>query len=302
MIYNKLNQAFDFVGVIDVERYPNYEKIKELKGYSSIFVVGLAYPSKQLKQEKDRLVASMYTYGYDYHDVMKTIMNEALKNEEFHSLVDNHPLDERKCLEMTGLAYHAKNNLMINKEYGSYFFIGLVLTKNRYEEVIVDNNDSCGDCTMCIRACPVNALFEGFNAEKCMSGANQTKSPLPDDVVDNNYLLLGCDICQIVCPKNRNLKPSRTKDFEVKPTAYVLIEDLFNLSNKAFNDKYGKHAYTWRGKTILLRNALTLLLRQKNTEYNEKIRETIEDNKFPDWYKTDAIKIIKRLEAFEIGE
>lgn len=300
MVYEKLNEAFDFVGTIDVSRYPNFENIKELEGYSSMFVVGLAYPSRQLKQQTDQLVASMYTYGYDYHDVMKAMMNETLKDYEHKALVDNHPLNERLCLEKTGLAYHAKNNLMINKDYGSYFFIGLVLTKKHYPEVIVENNDSCGDCTLCIRACPVGALFDGFDQEKCMSGANQTKKPLSDEVIDKNYLLLGCDICQIVCPKNRKLKPAKTEDFQIKPTAYVLINDLFELSNKEFNNKYGKHAYTWRGKTILLRNALTLLLKQKNTKYNDKIRQTIEDDKYPEWYKIDANKIIKRLEEFEV--
>ena len=87
-----------------------------------------------------------------------------------------------------------------------------------------------------------------------------------------------------------------TYDFESDFTELTFLE----LSNKEFNNKYGKHAYTWRGKTILLRNALTLLLKQKNTKYNDKIRQTIEDDKYPEWYKIDANKIIKRLEEFEV--
>lgn len=300
MIYERLSEAFDFVGVINKERYPNYEKYERLNEISSIFVLGLAYPNVQLKQEEDSLKASMYTYGYDYHDVIKALIKETLKDYEHVALADNHELNERKCLELTGLAYHAKNNLMINKDYGSFFFIGLVLTKEKYPEVIVENSDSCGDCDICLRACPVGALFGGYEMEKCMSYENQMKKPMRDEVIDKNYLLLGCDICQIVCPKNRNIKPAKTEEFKVKPTAYVLINDLFELSNKEFMDKYGKHAYTWRGKTILIRNALTLLLKQKNTKYNDKIRKTLNDDKYPDWYKVDASKILKRLEQFEI--
>lgn len=299
MIYEKLNGVFDFVGVINKERYPNYQNFDRLKDVKSIFVVGLAYPHRQLKQQKDSLVASIYTYGYDYHDVIKSLINTTLEDFEHVGLSDNHELDERKCLELTGLAYHAKNNLMINKDFGSYFFIGLVLTNEQYPEVIVENNDSCGDCTMCIRACPVNALFEGYQMEKCMSYENQTKEPLSDEVIDKNYLLLGCDICQIVCPKNRKLKEAKTEAFQVQPTAYVLISDLFELTNKEFLNKYGKHAYTWRGKTILIRNALTLLLKQKNPNYNDEIRKTLSDSKYPDWYKVDASKILSRLEEFE---
>ncbi len=301
MIYKKLKNAFDFVGVIDVSRYQDHQYHEYLSNYKSIFVVGLAYPNNYLYQKEDSFVASMYTYGYDYHEVLKSIINVTLKDEkDYSTLVDNHEINERLCLELTGLAYHAKNNLMIHKEFGSYFFIGLVLTKEKHDEVIVKNNDSCGDCTLCIKACPMGALTNGYDVTKCLSALNQSKRPMPIDAINNNYLLLGCDICQRVCPKNKGIKNYRISDFDVKPTAYVLINDLFDLSNKEFKNKYGKHAYTWRGKTLLLRNALTLLLRQKNTSYNEKIKKTLIDNKFPSWYKEDANKILERLESFSI--
>ncbi|MFA5693449.1 MAG: QueG-associated DUF1730 domain-containing protein [Acholeplasmataceae bacterium] len=301
MIYQKLNKVFDFVGVINKEKYTNYHNHELMKDYRSIFVVGLAYPNEYLPQKKDSFVASMYTYGYDYHDVIKGIINEALKDEnDYLALVDNHEINERKCLELTGLAYHAKNNLMIHKDFGSYFFIGLVLTKTKHKEVITTNTDSCGDCDLCIRACPVSALTGGFDVSKCMSARNQSKRSLPLDVMNNNYLLLGCDICQRVCPKNKGISSESVSDLKIKPTAYVLIDDLFNLSNKEFKNKYGKHAYTWRGKTLLLRNAITLLLRQKNTDYNEAIKKTLSDNKYPSWYKEDTNKMLKKLESFNL--
>lgn len=302
MVYERLKEAFDFVGTIDVDRYLNYKFDINLMGYESIFVVGLGYPNTYLKHEKDKLTASMYTYGYDYHDVMRTMMHEALKdvNIEYKALVDNHTINERKCLEMTGLAFHGKNNLMIHKELGSFFFIGLVLTKEKYPEVIEENTLSCGDCTICIKACPVGALTDGFDWGKCISGYNQEKRSLTDYEIEKNTLLMGCDICQRVCPFNKGVNSNRIEAFQAKPTAYVIINDLFDLSNKAFMDKYGKHAYTWRGKTLLLRNALTILLKQKNKSYNDKIKETLQDPKYPDWYKVDAQNILKKLENTEI--
>ncbi|MFA5560895.1 MAG: QueG-associated DUF1730 domain-containing protein [Acholeplasmataceae bacterium] len=302
MVYQRLKEAFDFVGVINTERYLEKRFDANLVGYKSIFVVGLSYPNVYLKHEKDRLTASMYTYGFDYHDVIKAIMREAVKdlNIEYKELSDNHSINERKCLEMTGLAFHGKNNLMINKEFGSYFFIGLLLTKEGYPEVIVENTDSCGDCTICIEACPVNALIAGFNQDKCISGYNQEKRSLSDDEIVNNSLLLGCDICQRVCPYNKRINSDQVEAFKEKPTAYVIIDDLFELSNKEFMSKYGKHAYTWKGKTLLLRNALTILLKQKNTAYNDLIRNTIKDSKYPNWYKEDATRILQKLEKFKI--
>lgn len=302
MVYERLSEAFDFVGTIDSDRYLADRFDYELIGYESIFVVGLGYPNTYLKHEKDRLTASMYTYGYDYHDVMRTMMHEALKNLdiEYKALVDNHSINERKCLEMTGLAFHGKNNLMIHKDLGSFFFIGLVLTKEKYPEYIVENTLSCGDCTICIKACPVGALDNGFNWKTCISGYNQEKRSLTDYEISKNTLLIGCDICQRVCPFNRGVNSDRVEAFKEKPTSYVIIQDLFDLSNREFMKKYGKHAYNWRGKTLLLRNALTILLRQKNTAYNKDIQATLEDPKYPDWYKTDASNILEKLEKFEI--
>lgn len=302
MVYERLSEAFDFVGTIDSDRYLADRFDYELIGYESIFVVGLGYPNTYLKHEKDRLTASMYTYGYDYHDVMRTMMHEALKNLdiEYKALVDNHSINERKCLEMTGLAFHGKNNLMIHKDLGSFFFIGLVLTKEKYPEYIVENTLSCGDCTICIKACPVGALDNGFDWKTCISGYNQEKRSLTDYEISKNTLLMGCDICQRVCPFNRGVNSDRVEAFKEKPTSYVIIQDLFDLSNREFMKKYGKHAYNWRGKTLLLRNALTILLRQKNTAYNKDIQATLEDPKYPDWYKTDASNILEKLEKFEI--
>lgn len=302
-MYDKLNDAFSFVGVIDVNRYFEYKYDETLEGYQSLFVVGLAYENTYLKQLETKLAASMYTYGNDYHTVLKEVMKEALVEEssdDYLMLVDNHEINERKCLEMTGLAYHAKNNLMIHKDYGSYFFIGLVATKTHYPERIIENTDSCGDCDICIRACPVSALDFGFDVTKCLSAANQSKRPLTDKEIRANSLLLGCDICQRVCPKNRSIKSVVIDRFKVKDTAYVLIDDLFYLSNKQFLNKYGHHAYTWRGKTLLLRNALTILLKQKNIKYNQVIKEMIDDPKYPDWFRIDAKNIWIKLNDIEI--
>lgn len=292
-MYQKLLTVFDFVGIISKERYAQF-KPYGYDEYETIFVVGLSYPSTPLPKKKDAYVASMYTYGLNYHTVIKARANQVIKDDML-VLVDNHTLDERLALSLTGLAYLGKNDLMIHKDYGSYFFIGLILSKRKYEEVIVENNDSCLDCTICIEACPVGALLGGFDIDKCMSAYNQTKRPLKEEEISKNYLLLGCDICQRVCPKNKNIKESMTFEFYPKDHTYVLIEDLFTLSNKQFAKKYGQVSYLWRGKTLLLRNALTLLLKDKNTQYNDLIKKTIQSNEYPSWYKEDAKKILIKL-------
>src|SRR5690554_901285 len=98
-MYDKLNDAFSFVGVIDVNRYFEYKYDETLEGYQSLFVVGLAYENTYLKQLETKLAASMYTYGNDYHVVLKEVMKEALVEEssdDYLMLVDNHEINERK--------------------------------------------------------------------------------------------------------------------------------------------------------------------------------------------------------------
>lgn len=298
MIQNLLQQQFDFVGVIDVKRYVDYTQTKvDLSQYKSMFVVGLAYGKEVLPHTKKALTASLYTYGLDYHVVFNNIFKNMNLEDNYLGLVDNHDLDERTALELTGLAYRGKNNLMIHKELGSYFFIGLVLSKIHYDEVIIENHDSCGDCVKCIKACPVGALSRGYQVDKCISAYNQTKKVLNQDEVKHNYLLLGCDICQRVCPKNKGIKVLNHEAFKIYQHAYVEINDLFNLSNKAFKDKYGNASYLWRGKTLLMRNALTVLLKQDNKDYNELIRQSLKSTIYPKWYKETAQYVLEKLEG-----
>lgn len=293
MLYQKLKKTFDFVGVINKDRYLKYKPFNY--PYETIFVVGLSYPHNVLPTKENYLKASVYTYGLDYHKVLKSYL-EPFSNDDSLILVDNHNLDEKLCLKLTGLAYLGKNNLMINKDYGTFFFIGLLLTKEKYEEIIIENNESCGTCDKCIKACPMNALINDYDESKCLSALNQKKESLLEMAIKKNYLLLGCDICQHICPKNQNLKESKIKEFIARDHAYVLIDDLFKLSNKEFKDKYGNSAYHFRGKTVLLRNALTILYNTNNKKYNELIIDTINDKKYPLWYKEDAKRILRKLE------
>jgi epoxyqueuosine reductase len=163
-------------------------------------------------------------------------------------------------------------------------------------------NDSCGSCRQCIDACPVHALTsEGFLMEKCMSYYNQTKKVLTADEIQANYSLFGCDICQMVCPKNKQIIPVHHPEFELSGKEAVSIVDLFTTSEKDFLKKYEGMAYLWKGKTILMRNALTLLLRKNQMNYNDIIEESLTKT-FPGWYKMTAATILKQLKDFKRKE
>jgi len=296
------DSQFDIVGIISTKRYLDEAKKMGKKvpqvSCQTMVVVGLSYPFRMMKHTNTHLVPSFYTFGRDYHDVLKDRIELVMKDIPYpYQLgVDNHPHNERLAATLAGVGYFGKNQLIINKEFGTYMFLGIVfIDVNLTDEFILEITDDCGTCRKCIDACPPKALFEGgFDVKKCMSHYNQTKRVLTDKEVDLNYSLFGCDICQMVCPKNINKGRVIHPEFELTDKEMVSIVDLFSDSEKVFKEKYSDMSYLWKGKTILMRNALTILYKQKNTQYIDLIEASIEKHQVP-WYRDNATKILDKL-------
>ncbi|MGM0495695.1 MAG: epoxyqueuosine reductase [Bacillota bacterium] len=303
-LHKAFKSQFDIVGVIKTKTYLETAKTLKLTvpqiDYPTIVVLGLAYPKHILSHSKTHLVPSIYTFGMDYHEVLKSRIDLVMKNIPYDYLVgvDNHPHNERLAAKTAGIGFFGKNQLIINSNYGSYIFLGMVFIDLKItDEYTLKITDDCGECTMCIDACPTNALSEnGYDKNKCISYYNQTKKVLTDKEIENNNLLFGCDICQLVCPKNIEKGKITHPEFELSGKELVSIVDLFTKSNKEFNDIYSNMAYLWKGKTILMRNALTILLKQNNQDYNELIKSSIAKYDMP-WYKEVATKILKKLSS-----
>lgn len=299
-------KKFDVVGIIKSETYIKeakkmskfYEEIK----YPTMVVLGLSYPKRILKHTSSHLVPSFYTFGNDYHTVLKNRISEVMEPLEIdYALgVDNHPYDERLAAVLSGVGYFGKNQLIINKTYGTYMFLGIVFVDLKLDqEFILKLDDDCGTCRKCISACPTNALFDGgYDMQKCISFYNQEKIDLSDEQIDANYQLFGCDICQLVCPKNIDKGKIIHEEFELSGKEMVSLMDLFELSNKAFNNKYENMSYLWKGKTILLRNALMVMLKQKQTQYINEIESSLDVLK-PSWYISTAVKVLERLKEIK---
>lgn len=184
---------------------------------------------------------SRYSWGGDYHVVLRNILQELeieIKNlalsvrcEKVRTkiAVDSLPFREKVWAVRAGIGWQGKNTLVINKEYGSWLFLGGLLTTLDLDPGPVNEvPDNCGSCTLCIEACPTGALKDQgiLDARVCISYLTIEHdgiipAPLRDQLSGWIY---GCDVCQNVCPWNQYAKPAKLPYFMPKPE--LLVPDL----------------------------------------------------------------------------
>lgn len=215
---------------------------------------------------------SMYCRGYDYHIVAKKIMesiSEKIVNE-FSNLeknpmdikteifVDNGPLVDRHLAYISGIGFWGLNGSIITEKYGSYVFIGYIVT-NLDIEKDEPLEKTCLKCKRCIKNCPGNALLENYsmNAKKCLSYITQKKGILTEneiDIIKKSGSIFGCDVCQNVCPHNKDIEVTNIEELKNNLINKLTLSELENISNREFKRRYCDRAFSWRGKGILVRN------------------------------------------------
>jgi epoxyqueuosine reductase len=162
---------------------------------------------------------SRYAWGDDYHDVLgeKLAALLAAMREKFpepfeaRAYVDTGPVVERVAARHAGLGWLAKNTCLINEELGSWLFLGVIVTSLEFAPSLGPAEslpaDLCGNCTLCLEACPTGAILVPYllDARRCISYLTiELPAPVPDELRPAmGRHVFGCDICQDVCPWNR---------------------------------------------------------------------------------------------------
>ncbi|MBP2242171.1 epoxyqueuosine reductase [Cytobacillus eiseniae] len=261
----------------------------------SIIAVALAYPSKMnervtSKKGERRGIFCRASWGEDYHLILRDRLKkleafilEKVPDARCKSMVDTGELSDRAVAERAGIGWSGKNCSIITPEFGSYVYLGEMITSIPFEP---DQpiEDQCGSCNKCIEACPTGALVQGgqINAQKCIGFLTQTKDfieePLRAKIGNRIY---GCDSCQTSCPENKGKNFHFHEEMEPDPEIVKpLLKPILQLSNREFKEKFGQLAGSWRGKKPIQRNAIIALAHFKDeTAVGELIEVMTKDTR-----------------------
>lgn len=257
-----------------------------LPGARTIITAGLAYYQAPPQTGGLRGAISRSAWGVDYHRVLGGQLIELADFItgkaacEVRTFVDTGPPVDRALAIKAGLGWGGKNCALINEKYGSWVFLGQLYTTL---ELLPDEPVAagCGECTICLNACPTGALQQGYNIDpfRCISYLTQMKGFIPRQyrrlMGDRLY---GCDTCQLVCPANRQVKETTVPEFRADPEiARPELLSLLKLTNREFKEKFGISAAGWRGRTVLQRNAIIALGNLKSPETVPALIECLED-------------------------
>lgn len=216
-------------------------------------VIVACFPYLLDKSEYINLNISKYAVVSDYHEAVLSRLEKAVTElkklfpeNEFSAFADNSPVPEVRAACLAGLGVRGMNSLLITEKYGSYVFIGEIVTdvELRHDE---HSQKSCIKCGKCIKACPSSAIKEnGFDRNICLSEITQKKGELSEKeiaLMRKCGCVWGCDICQDVCPMNENAAVTEIEDFLSLPVSHV--SEGCSLE---------KRAYEWRGRKVIERN------------------------------------------------
>jgi epoxyqueuosine reductase len=229
-----------------------------------------ALASDAVLNDSSRAFISRYALARDYHKVMRKKLQTlsekiatALKQCEqtdfsYRVFTDSAPVLEVALAEKAGMGWRGKHTLLINKDHGSWFFLGEIYT-NLPLPVDAPGSNHCGTCQSCIDVCPTRAIVAPYqvDARRCISYLTiELKGSIPLEfrpMIGNR--VYGCDDCQLACPWNKFAEVSHEPDFVIKHGLDDIgLVDCFAWTEVEFNSKLAGSAIYRIGYQQWLRN------------------------------------------------
>lgn len=237
-----------------------------VEGAKSVIVAGLRYYSNDPSAGADNYFVSRYARVRDYHVVMEEkldriqkIIKKLLPDTSSRVFCDAGPVTEKTWAIRAGLGWRGKHSLVINREIGSFFFLGEIVTTAEFLYDDASARDRCGDCSLCISACPTDAICSDrtIDARKCIAYLTiEHEGSIPEEFSGKTEnMIFGCDRCQEVCPWNNKVVKYNDKDLvpEVDITS-LTRRDWQNLSPEDFKKVFKSSPIKRTGYKLIRRN------------------------------------------------
>ena len=196
-------------------------------------------------EDKDLAYISRYALGRDYHKVLRKKLKQLgdkiqseVKALGFRPFVDSAPVLERPLAEKAGLGWVGKHSLLLDKDSGSWFFIGELLVDLALP-IDKPQSNQCGQCVACIKICPTQAIVAPYvvDGRRCISYLTiELQGAIPNEfrkAIGNR--IYGCDDCQLICPWNRFAETTEESDYQAKDFLQnQSLVSLFGWSEETF--------------------------------------------------------------------
>lgn len=257
-------------------------------GARTVIAVGLSYavappPAERWDDPRHGRIAR-YAWGPDYHDVLLPMLmelgrwleSEAGRPVAWRAYVDTGPVLEREVAARAGLGFVGRNTLLVTPEFGSFLFLGEILTDLELEPDAPAEEDGanlrcgekvagCGSCRRCLDACPTHAFPAAYvlNSRRCISYLTiEHRGSLPEELrpLMKNWIY-GCDECQTVCPWVKQFtRPGKTRFLRADPeVAAPRLTELLALDDDGFRARFKGTPVLRTKRRGLLRNVCVSL-------------------------------------------
>lgn len=209
---------------------------------------------------------SVYARGRDYHDVIKGKLKQCAAqiakglDIEVKVFVDTAPLMEKPLAARSGLGWQGKHTNLVSREYGSWLFIGVILT-NAELAPHQPAEDHCGSCTRCLDICPTDAFPAPYqlDARRCISYLTIEYAGIipPEFRRPMGNRIFGCDDCLAVCPWNRFARTASEQKLQARAELTMpMLADLLALNEAAFRKQFASSPVKRTGYQRFIRNVL----------------------------------------------
>lgn len=247
-----------------------------LPGAKSVISVAMNYYTPfQHSSDKKTGKISRYAWGDDYHEILQTRLEQLLQfiksiapEADGRYYVDTGPVMDKVWAQHAGIGWEGKHTNVITQEFGSWVFLGEIILSLELE-FDFPATDHCGDCTLCIEACPTDAIVEEYvvDSTKCISYVTiEHRGEVAGELGEKfDNWIYGCDICQDVCPWNHKFsQPTDMNEFEPREfNKAPLLSEIVEMTQEEFSKKFKASPIKRTKVSGLRRNAEVILKNPK---------------------------------------